>query len=120
LTLGYDPETGVAKLIGNADLGDRRDEKWEQIEFATTLKANMDEYPAEELGRLFEKNSVDKTFHEQRGIKKIGTEKVFEATKEKVFGDLGSLLVHAGNNLPPFMMAAACEHSAVPVIYPSC
>jgi len=86
-------------------------------EFSTTLQTNMKLYP-DELGLLFsrdEEEECDETFFES-SLRKFGGDKVFKIIEECLPLEAEWAVAHNGN-LPPFMVAASCEHCAVSVIY---
>jgi hypothetical protein len=76
-----------------------------------TLQMNMDQSP-EKLGLLFEQNEHGKTTYES-AVTKFGKEKVFQAIEACV----PSHVAIAGIIVESFFVAAACENSAVSVIY---
>lgn len=133
-TLKFDPVKQVASLVG-CNFGDEYS-KWSSgatgpdgaiycipcnanrilvidpfKEFVSQLKSDMEHYP-EELGLLFEKDDHGKTFYEC-SITKYGIRKVSGVIQDNI----PSSIVCSGAYIQSFVAAAACEHSAVSVIY---
>ena len=139
--LKFDTDTNVTSLVGD-DFGDEEG-KWNsgaaavlsgviycmphsgasQVlaihvdpfrEFKMTLQANTEHHPEDlGLGSLFKKNEHGKTAYEC-GVVNFGKERVFRAIEDCIPLNAeceGSI------NLPPFIVAASYENSAVAVVY---
>jgi hypothetical protein len=81
-------------------------------EFATKLKADMEEHP-EALGFLFETKNFGKTLYES-AITKYGKAKVFEVIEECT---IPASIACEGIEIEAFMLAASCKNSNVGIIY---
>jgi peptide subunit release factor RF-3 len=81
-----------------------------------TLKNNFRQHP-QELGRIFVKDEeCDETFYGS-ALRKFGIEKVLKFLVEECLSSDKEWADTRSGNLPLFMIAAACENSAVSVIY---